>query len=50
MKIGETTFGFGALIALITGLVVFFCLLFDEWTVKRAAYAIIALAIARIVP
>ncbi len=50
MNVGNISFGIGALIALVVGLLVAVLLLVDEFTLKAAGVAIIALAVARIVP
>lgn len=50
MTIGNYTLGLGALIALVTGILVAVLLLVDEWNADRAGVAIIALAAARLIP
>lgn len=50
MQVGNFSFGIGAIIALVTLVLVAVLLLVDEWNVERAGVAIIALAVARLVP
>jgi cytochrome b subunit of formate dehydrogenase len=50
MTFGNYTFGVGAIIALITGIIVLVLYVSDEFTLKAAALAIMALAVARLVP
>ncbi len=50
MNVGNYNVGFGALIALVVGLLVAVLMLVDEFTLTGAGVAIIALAVARIVP